>query len=321
MNHILLLGAGFSRNWGGWLAEELVGDLLGRIGDVPSVSRRLQNDRSFENVLADLTEEENRIRSPATKEALSIYQNAIRESFNEMNQAFAVRTSLNFCNDAASRVNTFLGAFNAIFTLNQDLLLELHYRLDLQNPHNWLGVCYPGAQPPPQWMTMDRMQLLREPWMTGILQDLDARSQPIYKLHGSVNWSTQENRELLVIGANKRAVIEASPILRFNSDEFKRRLAVPNTRLMVIGYSFHDDHIDDCIYEAFQRSGLSMFILDPQGYGVFDRDRHAQIRPPPHRMTEVPCIGISTRTLSATFNNDELERKKIYRFFKPLSVT
>lgn len=30
-SHILLTGAGFTRNWGGWLAKELEGDLLARL--------------------------------------------------------------------------------------------------------------------------------------------------------------------------------------------------------------------------------------------------------------------------------------------------
>ncbi len=29
--HLLLLGAGFTRNWGGWLARELEGDILQRL--------------------------------------------------------------------------------------------------------------------------------------------------------------------------------------------------------------------------------------------------------------------------------------------------
>src|SRR4051794_7608157 len=33
MHHILLLGAGFSRNYGGWLADELTADLMGRVSD------------------------------------------------------------------------------------------------------------------------------------------------------------------------------------------------------------------------------------------------------------------------------------------------
>jgi hypothetical protein len=31
MTHLLLTGAGFTRNWGGWLASEIEGDLLQRL--------------------------------------------------------------------------------------------------------------------------------------------------------------------------------------------------------------------------------------------------------------------------------------------------
>ena len=64
MNHILLLGAGFSRNWGGWTTEELIGDLLGRVAGAPDIQKRLQkvafrnsatgNGNNFESVLNDL---------------------------------------------------------------------------------------------------------------------------------------------------------------------------------------------------------------------------------------------------------------------------
>jgi len=43
-----LLGAGFSRNWGAWLAPELVGELCGRVADDDDLVRRLTKDRNFE---------------------------------------------------------------------------------------------------------------------------------------------------------------------------------------------------------------------------------------------------------------------------------
>ena len=35
MNRILLTGAGFSRNWGGWLADEISNQLLSAINEAP----------------------------------------------------------------------------------------------------------------------------------------------------------------------------------------------------------------------------------------------------------------------------------------------
>ncbi len=60
MNAILLLGAGFSRNWGGWLANEAFEYLLGcREIDTETRERLLshKNTDGFEGMLAELQEE------------------------------------------------------------------------------------------------------------------------------------------------------------------------------------------------------------------------------------------------------------------------
>lgn len=46
--------------------------------------------------------------------------------FNQMDNAFA-RTTFEPTNDLQFMIRTFLVRFDAIFTLNQDLLLERHY--------------------------------------------------------------------------------------------------------------------------------------------------------------------------------------------------
>ena len=51
-----------------------------------------------------------------------------RNTFSEMNEVFARFPGWGLSNDAADSIDSFLSRFNAIFTLNQDLLLELHYR-------------------------------------------------------------------------------------------------------------------------------------------------------------------------------------------------
>lgn len=40
MAHYLLIGAGFTRNWGGPLSEEITGSLLGELHDDPKLSPR-----------------------------------------------------------------------------------------------------------------------------------------------------------------------------------------------------------------------------------------------------------------------------------------
>lgn len=52
MPHYLLLGAGFTRNWGGPLSEEINGSLLGELYDDAELARALR-DGPFEDAFRD----------------------------------------------------------------------------------------------------------------------------------------------------------------------------------------------------------------------------------------------------------------------------
>lgn len=51
MRHVLLLGAGFSRNWGAPLASEIAGSLLSELHDDPVLAPRLRSG-PFEDAFA-----------------------------------------------------------------------------------------------------------------------------------------------------------------------------------------------------------------------------------------------------------------------------
>ncbi len=60
VRHVLLLGAGFSRNWGGWLASEAFEYLLGR-SELDEALRQLlwkhRRAEGFEGALGELQEQ------------------------------------------------------------------------------------------------------------------------------------------------------------------------------------------------------------------------------------------------------------------------
>src|SRR4051812_33318182 len=87
---IALLGAGFTRNWGAWLASELVGELCGRVDDDAELLQRLKETRNFEKVLGEIRQEAN--RGPKQQDRFDRLQQAILETFDEMNQMLAHRT-------------------------------------------------------------------------------------------------------------------------------------------------------------------------------------------------------------------------------------
>lgn len=314
MNHVLLLGAGFSRNWNGWLAEEIIGDLLGRLEEDIRLSNLVRGAGGYEAALSQIQSEYKSQQSVATKEHLDRLQDAILETFGAMNRAFAAIPSMEVSNEAKFSILRFLSKFDAIFTLNQDLLLELHYNIETHACPRWNGHYFPGMEFPPNWTAAVLSDRLGPVWHPAAKFHLEPKLQPIFKLHGSVNWRDSDDGQLLVMGGNKPGVIQEKQILNSYIDYFRDYLKDPNTRLMVIGYSFSDDHINRIIYEAWQTSQLRMFIVDPRGLDVFNKHPRAVIRVP-DPIEEIQIIGLSRRPLTSSFGNDQFEHGKLMRFF------
>lgn len=148
--------------------------------------------------------------------------------------------------------------------------------------------------------------------------DLNTRIQPYFKLHGSSNWiSGPTGERLLVMGGNKAISINQFPILTRYHAEFQRLINVGGSRLMVIGYSFSDAHINKVIGEAVDANRLKLFIVDPQGVDVIDKSKPTPIRIPDAYMEKLAphIIGASRRSLIETFASDVVEFDKLSRVF------
>lgn len=336
MNYVALLGAGFSRNWGGWLANEVFEYLLG----CPEVigNRRLQEllwrhqpKGGFENALSELQAEAKRAE-PSDKQALQSLQQAIQGMFETMNAAFLNVPAGQLINESGARdihppVRDFLVRFDAIFTLNQDTFLEHYYLAYSERTHaekrkraELPGVKHrhiprPGRLDNPSWA--------EDEWMPCSNADFQIASdrQPVFKLHGSSNWKAAGGGDLLVLGGAKAHEIQLHPILQRYHAEFERCLQQPHTRLMVIGYGFRDEHINKVIETAVHTHGLQMFVIDPAGSNLVDQFRqtpvHAPIQVPldPDHWFAKALIGASRRSLHETFGTDVIERNKVMRFF------
>jgi hypothetical protein len=318
MSRVALLGAGFSRNWDGWLASEIKGKLCARLhGDVELGNLLAQSSDNFEDALSRVQGEHKSQRSPTSKAKLDRLQSAILNVFGHMNRAFAEMPSMEFSTDIRFSIQAFLAEFDAIFSLNQDLLLELQYDVvEGDRTHRWNAYNFPGMVPPPSFDAMSKSEKLTALWkpLEHFTDYKPYTAQPIYKLHGSVNWRDSAGGELLVMGANKQMLIQESEILRWYSEQFKRYISEENSRLMVIGYSFNDDYINNLIYEASQSAKLGMYIVDPLGRGVLNKFPNAPIRVP-NRLEQIMNIGESTRLIRSIFGGDRVEHPEMLRFF------
>jgi hypothetical protein len=333
MPHYLLTGAGFSRNWGGWLADEAFEYLLTRAEldtGLRSLLWRFKSTGGFEAALASLQIGYSHQGASSDKERLVALTKALVDMFDAMNKGYydlAFEPS-GHGNKSNLDVCRFLSWFDAIFTLNQDALLELKYIGPSYDTVRSLDTRWQGSYMPyVDFLNKSDVDGLAHPCDFPMVPNLNLalkdRQQPYYKLHGSANWfSGNPDERMLVMGGNKPELIKQFPILARYHAEFAERLSRPGARLMIIGYSFRDEHINQTIVEACKK-GLQIFIVDYNGLDVIDTrkdgDKRAAIPVPMTEFTEIiapSIIGASRRPLLSTLITDKVERDKLYTFFR-----
>jgi hypothetical protein len=322
MTHLLLTGAGFSKNWGGLLASEVFNDLLSAT-ELDDLTRdmlyRANEPRGggFEAVLARLQG----ATDAANMKRCDVLTSVLAGIFSMMGLAYMQRQfEFAAMPDTRYSLAPFLARFDTIFTTNQDTLIEQKY---MPGPGPSRRTHIPG------------LKFMNPSAMTGSLQDrialmepnpsdfqLSPSIQPYIKLHGSVNWmESNVGQRMLIMGGAKTALIKRYPLLNWYQEEFREALMQPGARLMVMGYSFSDEHINEAILTAAKDSDLKLFIVDPAGINIIDkRDKSAAIPIPKEEFQEVlerRIIGISTRPISSTFNDDIVENGRLGKFFQP----
>jgi hypothetical protein len=98
------------------------------------------------------------------------------------------------------------------------------------------------------------------------------------------------------------------PLLVQYQQIFREHLTRPNTRLMIIGYGFNDEHINEAIL-AGVRTGLKIFVVDLRGVAAIEKiDKDKIIRP--------SIVGESRKPLTTTFGQDHTEHGFLMTFFK-----
>lgn len=309
MTFILLTGAGFSYNWGGPLASDVFSALLADKGlDEHTRDLLFDSGGMFEKVLADLQVS----TAPADQKRHDALITSVAGIFNRMNNTF-MHVQFEFENPPSVQhsIAAFLSRFHAIFTLNQDALLEQHYNPHIGTPMNWGCINIPGMkfmQPfNPSGARQDKFAIMEPnpPFTT-----FGHGAQPYVKLHGSVNWvESNRGKRILIMGGQKAVSIGLYPILTWYHEQFRLMLTRPSARLMVIGYSFSDSHINDAIVEGIA-AGMKLFVIDPYAIKALQND-------PRIGKARSAIIGYSDRSLKTTFGGDRYAHNQVSAFFNP----
>jgi hypothetical protein len=327
MQHLLLTGAGFSHNWGGYLASEAFEFLLS-VTDADDDLRSLlwsghQAGLGFEDTLAKLQREYESEWTAQREQDLRNLLSAVQRMFGSMTLAFSQTPfEPQLTDPKLGGVVKFLSKFDAIFTLNQDTLLEQQYfplagqddfPQSLQSP-GYIAAYRPGIVRALDNSTYgplaNRIELYKP---DENLMPLP-RLQPYIKLHGSIDIKQSDREIMLVIGGNKADSIAQQPLLKWYHEMFQARLRSQGARLMIIGYSFGDHHINQMIFSGVE-AGLKIFIIDPNGAHVIGPK--ASIPLNPNFPIRNAIIGASRRQLLNTLSGrDMVELNKINRFFR-----
>ncbi|NQU17955.1 MAG: SIR2 family protein [Candidatus Saganbacteria bacterium] len=273
----LLTGAGFTKNFGGLLADEMwaiifnhekvqqcryIKETMLGYGDEPSDFDNFNYENIYDEILDKHKEEKDTIKS-AIEDAYK-FQEEIILPVNCKNGGI-----LNpFFDFIQNNINIF-------FTLNQDLFIEQYskHRLD-RRAISFLGAptAYGDHQhvsTPVKLPTEEEVLKKQEEYLRLLSKD---RTFAYIKLHGSNNWLDSKGDGDPVIGIgvkNKIDPLIKEPLIRWYFEIFRQSLENSN-RLLIIGYSFLDEHINKYIYNAMVEHGLKVCVVDtlsPRDFG------------------------------------------------------
>jgi len=154
-----------------------------------------------------------------------------------------------------------------LFTLNQDVLLE------------GMGTYTPGDPQPRTPAVLPAEGAFSFNFRSPLLSEADRQRRPVpdsappggwpslkgglhyIKLHGSASWKTAAGRHDFVIGGGKTGLIDRSPLLSWYRDIFRAVCLDGGVRLLVIGYGFRDDHINEILIQGVTFHRLTLYVL------------------------------------------------------------
>lgn len=269
MGNYILTGAGFSKNWGGWLSNELWAYLFGHPDIQKSADLREllweNRQQGFENALEKARQ--NALTNQKWMTRYKTLESVVMEAFEKMDNLF--KGIYNEFGQTVYIISKFIAKFDAAFTTNQDLLVE-ERQLRLRDATFFryvgkghiLGLRKPGvkfspslAGGTPTW-TPDEDQIGKF--------KLDSNVMPYIKLHGCMNGRSSSGH-LMIMGGQKDEQIAKEPLIKWYFEIFKSKLSEPGSKLLVLGHSFLDPHINKVIFEAVESGNLMFYIWNTSG--------------------------------------------------------
>ena len=269
---ILLTGAGFTKNFGGFLASEMWAQIFNsrHIRSHKKLGEILRHDFDYESfynrvLVGGNSSEETRALEMALLDAYQQLDERIRNlHINQVGGAVDL-DKLRMILDRFSGSGNVRGYF---FTLNQDLFIE---RWHLSEAPLWVpGISnHVSRKKEAALSDEDIIALPTSEMMKKHRERNDDSRISTYgrfqyiKLHGSWNWRASEGKSGMVIGRGKETRIMQEPLLSWYLETFESVLSKEGRKLLVVGYGFRDPHINEVIARCVNEHGLELYVLSP----------------------------------------------------------
>lgn len=279
----LITGAGFSKNFGGFLASEMWSQIFNN----PEVQKNevlrsdLINNHDYESVYETMMYQTRLFDFEYSREkGCKILTDAILAAYLKLDK---IIREWGYRKDSPYPVNhyaldEFLNKFSGsaqngkgfIFTLNQDLFFERKYIKGQPFMHPGIKYPYPLNEPIRCNLPLGDEMLITIPAKEISVEDrekeLETGDSFYIKLHGSLNWRTSDHQQLVITGQRKIEKIKTIGLLNWYWDILRDVLSQGDAKVLIIGYGFKDKHLNEVLAQSIFEKNLKIYIVSPESF-------------------------------------------------------
>jgi len=263
-NILLFTGAGFTANYGGFLAREMWAKIYNnpKLNGAEAIKQAMRDEFDYEKLYSQIIV--NRREYP--EEQIKIFEEVLDETHVslyktidkvDVHEIAPIKELLDFFKREEEN------KIGACFTLNHDVFLERHFQWE---PYGPVNINY--FDPRNSNNTNIDLNFKNIPENDEEIKEFENDNLEKFayiKLHGSLRWrSKSQNSDTIITGINKYDAIQKIPLLKWYLDLFNQAIQRTNVKLIIIEYGFGDEHINHCLKTAIIEHGLKLYIVSPE---------------------------------------------------------
>lgn len=291
-NYVLLTGAGFSSNFGGFLAKDMFNFIYNDIRCTENIREGFLRDfhEDYEYAYTAIKNKFNIKGSNILKfndDDFQRFDKIIEDVYGFLNKNIYTET-IKYTNRDIENTNSednllkltfaniimpFIQNKGYFITLNQDLLLETIIAEHTLFLNSDTHLIYPGLNVlngEENTLLNYKLRKHKETYDIKLTVNLGTTDHttklncednniPYLKIHGSSHWYDKDKKQLKLFGTDKLKQTEDNEYFKLFATQLNKVFS-SKTKLLVIGYSFSDENINNILYSNL--NNIDMTVID-----------------------------------------------------------